>query len=267
MSSSNKPEKQINNALSALEVSLGALSPLAILKQMKGCAQFCGETYEQIYLASKDKLIWTTAKRLAINAATYADRELRRNKLSEYIWTEFYGGVFIEDFLESYQGEQRKLLVRHAEDEVRHGNAFAVYAKQAAPQREGSPECAAARDSYAAYREWVNGDIDAFIAILHVLELRTALILSHWFQLLASYPDDEHDVIRDMLSKISRDEVFHLTYTIQYLHERLDDPAVAQTLKEAFLISEASVPEILAAAHKRRQQSAVPSTTHFEKVA
>ena len=252
MSKNTKSHKQ-NSYMSALESTMGALSPMAILLQMKGCAPYCGGAYEQIFHATKDTLVWTTAKRLAINANTYADRELRRSKLTEYVWTEFYGGVFIENFLETYDGEHKKLLLRHAEDEVRHGNAFAVYGNKPAPERDGAPECAPSRETYAAYAKWVNGDFDAFIAILHVLELRTALILAHWFQLLESFPDDEHDAIRDMLTRIARDEVFHLTYTIQILHERLHDPKVAQVLKEAFLLSEATVREILTAAQKRKE--------------
>ncbi|MFM7332187.1 MAG: hypothetical protein ACKO1L_11120, partial [Brachymonas sp.] len=229
-----------NPRASALETSLGALSPMAILNQMPGCAPYCGGAYEQIYLAVKDKLLWTTPKRLVLTASTYADRDLRKSKLAEYVWTEFYGGVFIENFLKNYDGEHKKLLLRHASDEIRHGNAFASYTGKPAPEQNGAPESIVSRDSYAAYLEWVNGDFDAFIAILHVLELRTAVILAHWFQLLESYPDDEHDVIREMMARIARDEVFHLTYTIQILHERLHGPQVAQVLKEAFLLSEAS---------------------------
>gem|GEM_PF-3542632 len=218
---------------------------------MSGCSPYCGDRYEQIFNSVKDRLVWTSARRLAITAATYADREQRHAKLTEYIWTEYYGGVFIEDFLASYQGEHRKLLVRHASDEVRHGNAFAEYAGREHPSPNGSPECALSRDTYAAYQKWVAGDFDAFIAIIHVLELRTAMILTQWFQLLLSYPDDEHDVIRDLLSRIARDEVFHLTYTIQLLHERLSDDRVADLLEQAFLISEAGVAEIEKAAQQR----------------
>ncbi|OWQ87473.1 hypothetical protein CDN99_17875 [Roseateles aquatilis] len=238
---------------SELERAAVPLTPDAILRRLSGCAPCLRGRYAATLAEVSPRLAWAGPQRLAATSSVYADPLLRQEKLAEYVWTEYWGGVFIEDFLRDYRGEYAKLLTRHALDEVGHGNAFAQYAGRPAPSPAGAPEGLLARDAYAAYQQWANGDLVAFLSILHVLELRTAVILTHWFCLLETYPGPDRDAIHSLLARISRDEVFHLTYTLQALDALLVDDAASRTLTEAFMLSEADVPTILDAARRRRE--------------
>jgi hypothetical protein len=242
-----------SNTQSALERACTPLSPRKLLARLTGCAQFSVGVYDDVLREVEAQLVWAGPRRVSLTAATYADPQARRAKLTEYIWTEFFGGVFIDEFMARHPYDEEKLLRRHSNDEVRHGEAFARYAGAHPPtlNREPPAEAEGARDTYRAYLDWTGGDFTAFIAILHVLELRTAVILTQWFHLLEMFPESDYGKIQPMLARIARDEVFHLSYTLQILSGKLGAAGVRETLREAFLLSEATIPQILDASERR----------------
>lgn len=242
-----------SNTQSILERLAMPLAPRTLLHRLPGCAPYVNGLYEKVLVEVEQKLNWAGPRRLAQTATMYADPKVREAVLREAIWTEHYGGKFIEDFLSHYPCEDEKLMRRHASDELRHGDAFADFFNHPAPEGMTAPEGESSRQMYAALLAWTGGDYTSFIAVLHVLELRTAVTFTHWFYLLDMYPDEGRQSIHPLLARIARDEVFHLTYTLQILDRKLADEREAEILREAFLLSEKTAAEIQeASAHRSR---------------
>lgn len=195
--------------------------------------------YVRILQETLPMLQWPKPAKFAATASTYADPRARRDRFGEYMWTEHFGGVFVKEFVEKHASSYEKLMVRHAEDEMKHGTMFANHLGLELDAAANSAAADEERAVHAAYADWVKGDVFRMGCLLHGFELRSALIQCQWFRLLAAYPDDETEQIHRLLSEIARDEVFHVTYTMRIVCEQLAAGAPPDVFRMALLLSEA----------------------------
>ncbi|MDC8757303.1 hypothetical protein [Janthinobacterium fluminis] len=235
-----RDQSHIENIARAVPIQIGT-----ILQGLPGCkSHYKGmyrETIEDIFTHLD---VMKPEKFLSI-CAMYCNATQRESLFVSYMFTEYWGGKFIEDFLQRNPTTPNKaLLLRHAEDEKRHSIMFAELANTQLEVHIHSEAFRKEERYHQAYDRWVGDDYFSLICLLHGFELRSALIQSYWFTLMDMFPCAQGAALRSIFSTISTDEVFHVTYTMQLVNEALNKGANPDTLARAVRLAEASLENV-----------------------
>jgi hypothetical protein len=134
--------------------------------------------------------------------------------------------------------------MRHADDEIRHSEIFGALVDTSIKEHLHAEAYALEARFHATYEKWVGDDFFAFICLLHGFELRSAVIQTYWFAVMEMFPFEDSYSLHETFSKISTDEVFHVTYTMQIICDALDKGAEASTLAKALKLASASLDEV-----------------------
>ena len=216
-----------------------AVSIPGILSGLPGCKTVFKGAYRDTVEAVAPSLSIMHPGKFAQIASAFADGALRRELFAGYMLTEHCGGVFIESLQPTYASHPAaSLLSRHASDERRHGRMFAELAGTTVAEHEGSEAFALETRYHEAYARWVGDDLFALVCLLHGFELRSGVLQCHWFALMDMFPDSEAAAIRPAFTRISTDEVFHITYTAQLVAEGLAQGGSSEKLATALRLAE-----------------------------
>jgi hypothetical protein len=251
-----------DRAASHIESMFAARPPLEmgrIIQSLPGCRALFADVYRAVIESVAPTLEVCQPSKFAQTAQTFADDAKRTALLGDYALTEYWGGRFIEEYLQRNPSHpQAALMVRHASDEKRHAQLFGELAGTSVAQLEGSAAFALEARFHQAYARWVDDDPFAMACLLHGFEVRSAVIQSHWFTLMALYPETRASSLLPVFSRIATDEVFHVTYTLQIVCRELATGADPSVLETALRLAEASidVAEAMTSAQQLRQQAA-----------
>jgi hypothetical protein len=225
-----------------------AVEPISIglvITALPGCKNMYNGIYREIIDNAFSDMAVMKSDKFSSIAALYANEESRRSVFAEYMLTEYWGGKFIADYIAKHPSiPNQQLLRRHADDEIVHSKIFGNLIETSLNDHLHSDAYAVEAGFHAAYERWVGDDFFAFICLLHGFELRSAVIQTYWFAIMEMFPFEESYSLRETFAKISTDEVFHVTYTMQIICDALSNGADASILTEALKLASASWDEV-----------------------
>lgn len=214
----------------------------SILKSLPGCRSLFEGPYREVIEDVAPTLSVIHPAKFAQVADAFSDGELRRRQFTSYMLTEHCGGLFIESFLSRHGSHPAiSLMRRHASDERQHGEIFGQLAGTSVQAQSDSESFALETRYHDAYARWAGEDFFSLICLLHGFELRSAVLQCYWFALMDMFPRGEAAAIRPTFSRISTDEVFHITYTSRLVAEGLADGQSPHILATALRLAEAPI--------------------------
>lgn len=214
----------------------------AILQTLPGCRPLFEGRYREVIEEVAPTLSIMEPAKYAQVAASFADGRRRREQFVGYMLTEHCGGVFIDHMLEIHAGHPAQaLLQRHARDERVHGELFGELAGTSVAEHERSDAYALEARYHEAYARWVGADFFSLACLLHGFELRSAVLQCYWFALMDMFPASEAAALRPTFTRISTDEVFHITYTARLVAEGLARGEPGEMLATALRLAEAPI--------------------------
>lgn len=234
-----------SRSASQLEKKLRPIPQLTmgnIIQAFPGCKQLYVGAYRNVLDTVGPTLQVCQPQKFAAMARTFAEDSHLSEQLSDYMLTEYWGGRFIEEFLQRHPHHpQATLMTRHADDEKRHADMFGALAGTSVVERERSVAFQLEERFHCAYARWVNEDLFAMACLLHGFEMRSAVIQSYWFTLMDLFPHAPAAALRPTFSRIATDEVFHVTYTMQTVCQGLAAGADPSVLASALRLAEAPI--------------------------
>jgi hypothetical protein len=233
-------QSHLQTVARSLPVSIGA-----IISSLPGCKG----RYSGIYRETIDNVFSgldvMRPKKFVSIGSLYSNQETQRNLFIEYMLTEYWGGQFIENYLQKNPSTPHKqLLLRHASDEKRHSTIFAEIAGTRFSEHLHSEAYRKEERYHQAYERWIGDDFFSLICLLHGFELRSAVIQSYWFTVMYMFPGEESAALHPIFAEISTDEVFHVTYTMQLVCDALDLGADPNILTKAVMLAEATLEQV-----------------------
>jgi len=242
VSSSIGPQGRSTSQLEKKLRPMPQLTISNIIQAFPGCKRLYVGPYRNVLDTVGPTLQVCQPQKFAAIARTFAEDSHISAQLSDYMLTEYWGGRFIEEFLQrNPHHPQIMLMTRHANDEKRHADLFGALAGTRVVDTEGSAAFQLEERFHRVYARCVKDDFFAMACLLHGFEVRSALIQSYWFTLMDLFPHAPAAALRPTFSRIATDEVFHVTYTMQMVCQGLAAGADPSVLANALRLAEASI--------------------------
>ena len=176
---------------------------------------------------------------LAANAVLMTNREELGAKFTEHAFTENHGGRWVRRMAEEKGGEYRKIMIRHAEDEERHGLLFLKLLRELGYDVSDSilGEDGHIDPYYLELHQEYGGDLYRFMCFVHAAEVRTIVYVQQVLHITVAYEDDECMAkINKTFAALYKDEKFHIRYSANIIGKMMDEGADPQVLVDAFKI-------------------------------
>ncbi|WP_141332783.1 hypothetical protein [Myxococcus sp. AB025B] len=155
---------------------------------------------------------------LGVNEAMFRHPGALLHRLERHSRNETEGARLIAYVAEHHaEGPLREDLLKHAQDEFRHGRMLGALVDRLSGVEGASPHVE--REEHAENAVGFDGNVVGFLCATHVAEIRTFSLLEQYLLLSPRLPNTTGSKVVACFEAIHRDEVRHLVYTARHLNE------------------------------------------------
>jgi hypothetical protein len=165
---------------------------------------------QEVFAANSDAM-------RGVNEATFRHQGALLHRLERHSKNETAGAQLIAYVAQTHARDSlREDLLKHAQDEFRHGRMLGALVDRLSGMEESSPHVE--RVEIPENNAGFDGDVINFICATHVAEIRTFSMLEQYIVLARMLPSHVAPKMLACFEAIHRDEVRHLTYTARHLN-------------------------------------------------